>query len=56
MKRIRIPSDYVAALALVTLGIGVAVIAGIGWSLVVVSSLVLVYIILPDQSPGGPPA
>lgn len=39
----------VAILALLGLGLGVALVTTPGWGLVVVSALVLVYIVLPDQ-------
>lgn len=38
-----------ATLALLVLGIGISMVASLGWALIVVSALVLVYIILPDQ-------
>lgn len=41
--------SLVAILALLVLGLGVAWVASPGWALIVVSALVLVYIILPDQ-------
>lgn len=54
MKRLdRIDTTALAAiLAVLTLGLGVAWVASPGWALIVISALVLVYIILPDQSKG----
>jgi hypothetical protein len=55
MKQLPIPlKDAVAIGCLAALGLGVALVASPGWALIVVSVLVLVYIILPDQKPGGP--
>lgn len=55
MRPIRLTPDVIAIIALAALGVGVAIVAGIGWALIVVSALILAYIILPDQTPGGPP-
>ena len=50
MKRIRIqPNDALALVAVATLALGVALVHGIGWALIVVSALVLLYLVLPDQ-------
>jgi len=55
VKPLPIPAKDAAALAcLAGLGLGVALVASLGWALIVVSALILVYIILPDQKPGGP--
>ena len=53
MKRLRLTQDHAALAALAGIGLGVALVASLGWALIVVSALVLVYVILPDQS-GGP--
>lgn len=39
----------VAVLALLGLGLGVAWVASPGWALIVISTLVLIYVVLPDQ-------
>lgn len=51
MKRIPTPnpSTATAVLALGTLSVGVYLVAGLGWALIVPSVLLLVYLILPDQ-------
>jgi hypothetical protein len=51
MKRLdRIDTQTLAAvLALLGLGLGVAWVASPGWALIVMSALVLLYIVLPDQ-------
>lgn len=50
MKSLPIPlKDAVAIACLVGLGVGMALVASPGWALIVVSALVLIYIILPDQ-------
>lgn len=43
------PQVLGAVLALLALGIGVAWVASPGWALIVLSALVLIYIVLPDQ-------
>lgn len=54
MKRLPPPSTEAFAIAcLAGLGIGVVLVAGLGWALIVVSALVLIYLILPDQSGGA---
>lgn len=50
-----ISQEVIAIGALAVLGVGVAVVASPGWALIVVSALVLAYVVLPDQSAGGPP-
>lgn len=52
MKRIQIqPEDALALGCLALLTIGVANVFGAGWALIVVSSLLLIYIVVPDQRP-----
>lgn len=48
MKRVS-TTDLVAVLCLAGLTIGVALVASIGWALIVLSALVLTYLLLPDQ-------
>lgn len=48
MKRLP-PTDLAALIALVGLGIGVALTYSVGHALIVVSALVLLYLILPDR-------
>lgn len=51
MKRIPTPqpSTIAAVAALAGLAVGVYLVAGLGWALIVASGLLLVYLILPDQ-------
>ena len=50
MKHVAIARDTaIAILALVGLAAGVYLVAGLGFALIVVSALVLLYVILPDQ-------
>ena len=50
MKQLPIaPTDLLALLCLVGLTVGVALVASIGWALIVLSALVLIYLLLPDQ-------
>lgn len=46
-------TDLLALLCLVGLTVGVALVASLGWALIVLSALVLLYLLLPDQRPGG---
>lgn len=39
----------IAIFAVLALGLGVAWVSSPGWGLIVVSALVLIYIVLPDQ-------
>jgi hypothetical protein len=43
------PTDLLALLCLVGLTVGVALVASLGWALIVLSALVLIYLLLPDQ-------
>lgn len=56
MKRIPTPQPTTAAavLALVGLALGVYLVVGLGWALIVASALVLLYVILPDQREVAP--
>jgi hypothetical protein len=50
MKRVPLATDAaIALLALGTLAVGVYLVAGLGWSLIVAAVLVLAYVVLPDQ-------
>jgi hypothetical protein len=49
------PKDVAALVCLAVLGLGIALVASFGWALIVVSAIVLVYLILPDQTPGDTP-
>ena len=42
-------TDLAAALAFVGLALGIILVAGPGWALIVCSALALIYIVLPDQ-------
>lgn len=48
------PPDALALVALAALAIGISLVHGVGWALIVISSLVLIYLVVPDQKPGGP--
>lgn len=43
------PQEILALVSLVALTVGVVLVASIGWALIVLSTLVLIYILLPDQ-------
>ena len=49
----RLTPELAAIVALAVLGLGVGMVAGVGWALIVVSALVLAYIVLPDQNGGA---
>jgi hypothetical protein len=43
------PTDLLALMCLIGLTVGVALVASLGWALIVLSALVLIYLLLPDQ-------
>ena len=45
------PQDALALICLIGITVGVANVFGVGWALIVVSALVLLYLIVPDQRP-----
>lgn len=50
MSKIQLsPTDAVALLAVIGLTVGVALVHGVGWALIVISMLVLVYLVMPDR-------
>lgn len=50
MNRIQLsPTDALALMALIALATGVSLVHGVGWALIVISALVLIYLVVPDQ-------
>lgn len=43
------PEDALALVCLIGLTVGVGLVGGLGWALIVVSGLVLLYLLIPDQ-------